>query len=146
MIPVYDEQGNLPPGIHVADWQEFKNRYGYNSYRRELLNGLEAGMEILRRAGCKRIYVDGSFITTKEQPGDFDACWDATEVDIDLLDALEPAFLELRPPRKSQKEKFGGEFFPADIPASLSGQIFKDFFQVDKNGNPKGIVVIELGS
>ena len=146
MIPSYDARGNLPPGLHVATWQQFESRFGYNSYRRELLRGLKKGMSILKQAGCERIYVDGSFIATKKYPGDFDVCWDATNVDIDLLDNLEPVFLELSHPRKSQKDKFGGEFFPADVPATPSGQVFKDFFQVDRDGNPKGLVVIELRS
>ena len=45
-------------------------------------------MRDLRAAGCKRVYIDGSFITTKEHPG--------------------------------------------------------DFFQRDRDGNPKGIIVIDL--
>ena len=90
--------------------------------------------------------LDGSFITSKEQPGDFDACWDATDVDIDLLFKLEPVFFEFDNFRKAQKRKFGGEFFPADVPATLSGVVFKDFFQMDKDGKPKGIIVIKLRS
>ncbi len=29
MIPDFDENGNLPPGVHFCDWSEFKERFGY---------------------------------------------------------------------------------------------------------------------
>ena len=45
-------------------------------------------MRDLRAAGCKRAYIDGSFITTKEHPGDFDACWDLDGVDFDVIDEV----------------------------------------------------------
>ena len=38
------------------------------------LDRFEAAMVNLRDAGCKTVYVDGSFVTDKERPGDFDAC------------------------------------------------------------------------
>ena len=38
---------------------------------------------------------------------------------------------------------FGCEFFPNIIEAS-SGQYFVDFFQRDRDGRPKGVVVIDL--
>lgn len=43
-------------------------------------------MRDLRAAGCKRAYIDGSFINAKERPGDFDACWDLDGVDFDVID------------------------------------------------------------
>jgi len=48
-------------------------------------NVLQA-LRLLREAGCGRAYVDGSFVTAKEVPGDFDGCWEAEGVDFDLLD------------------------------------------------------------
>lgn len=30
MISKFDENGNLPPGVHSCEWEEFKERFGYN--------------------------------------------------------------------------------------------------------------------
>ena len=89
MIPALDPStGNLPPGEHLAAWVDVVERFGTTPWRRQLLEGLERALRDLRAAGCKRAYIDGSFITTKEHPG--------------------------------------------------------DFFQRDRDGNPKGIIVIDL--
>jgi hypothetical protein len=29
MIPDFDENGNLPAGVHFCDWEEFKEKFGY---------------------------------------------------------------------------------------------------------------------
>jgi hypothetical protein len=47
--------------------------------------------------------------------------------------------------RAAQKRRFGGEFFPAQLPEGATGKAFVDFFQVNKlTGAPKGIVAIRL--
>ena len=50
MIPNFDSNDTLPPGIYTVTWQEFCDRYGYTKHRRELLAGLEKGMNHLREA------------------------------------------------------------------------------------------------
>ena len=42
------------------------------------------------------------------------------------------------------KEKYGVDFFPASRVERGSGQAFLDFFQIDKDGRRKGILIIEL--
>ena len=75
MIPAFDpDTGNLPAGEHRARWDEIVERFGYTPWRRKLLDGLEAALASLRAAGCDRVYLDGSFVTAKEEPADFDAC------------------------------------------------------------------------
>jgi hypothetical protein len=89
--------------------------------------------------------LDGSFVTSKLVPGDFDALWETASVDIPLLLQMAPCFGEFDNGRASQKARFFGEFFPAEFPELDSGRIFLDFFQGDKNtGMPKGIVAIDL--
>ncbi len=88
-------------------------------------------------AGCRRAYVDGSFVTSKEVPGDFDGCWDHVGVD---FDALDPVLLDFDGHREAQKAKFEGEMFIADAP----GNPFLEFFQLDRDGRPKGIIQINL--
>lgn len=141
MIPPFDKRGNLPPGIHKADWDELETRFT-DPRRVELLMGLREALVALRDAGCRTAYIDGSFVTAKEGPGDFDACWEAVGVDASLLD---PVLLDLVPPRTAQKERFGGELFPASFVAEPeSGARFFDFFQHDRDGEPKGIIQIDL--
>jgi hypothetical protein len=142
MIPEFYEHGNLPPGIHWADWDEIVARFGTNKRRVELLQGLKEAARLLAEAGCPALYVDGSFVTAKEIPGDFDACWELT-ADMDPA-RFDPVFWQLRHPRKEQKERFGGELFPAQLPNGASGETFLDFFQVDRDGNPKGVVALKL--
>jgi hypothetical protein len=133
--------GNLPPGEHVASWSEVVERFGGTEWRRHLLDGLKAAMLALQLAGCKRLWLDGSFVTAKERPGDFDGCWDIEGVDFDRLDEV---LLSFEPGRAAQKTKFFGELFLADTQADAMGTVFRDFFQRDRDGNSKGIIVIEL--
>jgi len=99
--------------------------------------------EELRKAGCRLVYLDGSFVTRKERPGDFDACWDVQNVDDARLD---PVFWDFSRGRAAQKQRFLGELFPAQLPEGATGRAFVDFFQVNRmNGEPKGILAIRLG-
>jgi len=141
MLPDFREDGTLPPGVHWAEWTEFSTRFGTNPYRRQLLAGLKEGIQMLAAVGCTVVYVDGSFITAKDFPADFDACWGLKGVN---ATALHPIFLDFDNGRAAQKKRFMGEFFPAQIPEGVSGKTFLDFFQTDKNsGVPKGIVAID---
>ena len=142
MIPPFDKRGNLPPGIHEADWDELQTRFNDSPRRAKLLAGLREALLALRDAGCRTAYIDGSFVTAKAEPADFDACWEAAGVDASLLD---PVLLDLAPPRTAQKERFSGELFPAShVAEPQSGARFLDFFQRDRDGEPKGIIQIDL--
>ncbi|SRR6266498_4501494 len=136
------DTGNLPPGIHFATWEEILATFGGTPRRLDLLSGLLRALESLRTAGCSRAYLDGSFVTAKEEPGDYDGCWTPAGVNPDLLD---PTLLDFSPGRAAQKAKFGGELFVAEGTADAAGTHFLDFFQRDRNGNVKGIIAIDLG-
>lgn len=125
----------------MATWSEIETRFGGNDRRDTLLAGLRRALESLARAGCRAAYIDGSFVTAKEEPRDFDACWDAVGVDADLLD---PVLLDFSERRRAQRERFGGELFPAELAAEPAGTRFLDYFQMDRDGEPKGIVRIDL--
>lgn len=142
MIPPFNSDGNLPPGVHWATWQDFATRFGTTPHRQQLLKGLKSALDSLSKAGCRTVYLDGSFVTEKENPNDFDGCWDEKGVDLDLLD---PILLNLKNKRAAQKAKYWGEFFPALIEANDAGSTYLEFFQTDRNGNLKGIVAIDLG-
>ena|SRR5258708_10444570 len=142
MVPEFDGDGNLPPGVHQATWDEIVSRFGATAYRQWLLQGLRAALEMLARAGCQMVYLDGSFVTAKAIPGDYDACWDSQGVNPALLD---PIILSFANSRAAQKLKYRGEFFIAGWREQSSGRLFLEFFQVDKDTTkPKGIVAIDL--
>ncbi len=115
-------------------------RFGWTERRRRLLDGLAEAIELLAEAGCQQIWLNGSFVTAKDEPGDFDACWDADDVD---LDALDPVLMDLSNHRSAQKARFGGELFP-NVIESQSGLSFAEFFQNERDTSRKGIVVIHL--
>ena len=103
---------------------------------------MKDAFDSLKAAGCKIVYVDGSFVTSKHHPKDFDACWDPRGVNPKLLDS---ELLDFRNGRALQKSKYFGELFPTSMRDDSSGQIFLDFFQMDKeNHKKKGIIAIEL--
>tara|TARA_R110002096_G_scaffold22121_2_gene71373 strand:- start:608 stop:1087 length:480 start_codon:yes stop_codon:yes gene_type:complete len=147
MIPAHiDIDGSpwsiLPAGIHVATLADVEARFASNHRRRAQFRGVVAALTNLRSAGCRRVFLDGSFVTAKPRPGDFDACWDPTGVNPALLD---PVLLTFENNRAAQKAKYHGELFPSTVPADRAGTIFVEFFQVDRfTGAVKGIVAIDL--
>jgi len=56
VIPEFDENGNLPPGVHFCEWEEFQQRFGTTLRRQRMMDGLELAMTQLKAAGCRTIY------------------------------------------------------------------------------------------
>lgn len=132
----------LPEGIHHASLSVVAARFASNARRRRLFSGLVRAARDLAEAGCKRLFLDGSFVTDKPWPDDYDVCWDPCGVDRQLMD---PVFSNFADRRAAQKAKFSGEFFPSTNRADAAGRPFVDFFQIEKfSGLPKGIVLIDL--
>ena len=130
----------MPPGRHKSAWPEFTERFGVNAHRRRLLAGLHRALKALPAAGCERVFIDGSFVTAKEFPADFDGCWDMAGVRVKELDRV---FLQFGEGRAAQKAKYLGEFLPSNFMAS-SRDTFLEFFQRDRDGRRKGVVVLNL--
>ena len=132
----------LPPGIHDATMEEVKKSFATTIHRQLLFDKFKRGVESLRAAGCKTIYLDGSYVTTKTTPGDFDVCWDPTGVNGIELQKKDPVLLDFSNKRQNQKRKYGGEFFPSSAKADGT-RTYLDYFQIDKNtGKAKGIIRI----
>ena len=132
----------LPEGVHHASLSVVADRFASNARRRRLFSGLLRAARDLAQAGCKRLFLDGSFVTDKPWPGDYDACWDPCGVNRQLMD---PVFSNFAEGRAAQKAKFSGEFFPSTNRADAVGRSFVDFFQIEKfSGLQKGIVLIDL--
>jgi hypothetical protein len=140
MLPDFTD-GLLPPGIHKATWREVCERFGWNLRRGRLLIGLQLARRDLRRAGCYTAWLDGSFVTSKDHPRDYDLAWEPDGVDVALLD---PVLRDVCPPRWGQKVKYLGDILP-NVREASSGQPFLDFFQQDiDTGRARGIVEMDL--
>ena len=141
LIDIGSDWNVLPPGIHDATILEVEACFADNITRKTLFDGFKQGAQALKNAGCKTIFLDGSFITEKHYPGDYDACWDLLGVDATKLD---PVFLDFSNKRQKQKLKYCGEFFPSS--AKADGVLtFVEYFQKDKStGKGKGIIRIQL--
>ncbi|MEI6524190.1 MAG: hypothetical protein WCO37_11920 [Bacteroidota bacterium] len=130
----------LPPGIHEASMDEVFRKFATNERRKSLFKGLKKGLDNIFNSGCPQIFLDGSYVTEKPYPNDYEVCWDTTFVNPLLLD---PVFFDLANGRENQKLKYYGEYFPAMLIEGMSGKPFVDFFQIDKeSGNKKGIILV----
>ena len=74
VLPELTAEGELPPGVHIAGWQEFQSRFCSSSSRRAWLAGRFQALVELAAAGGKlrRVFVWGSFVTSKPAPRDID--------------------------------------------------------------------------
>lgn len=143
MIPDPDQKtGYLPPGVFGARWCEVVARWTGNSHRARLAAGLLAACRNLAGAGCMELLLNGSFVTEKPLPGDYDAAWETAGVDPHRLD---PVLLKFGNRRSEMKAKYLGDLFPASAPAA-PGVLYRDFFRTDRDGFEKGIVLVDLGS
>lgn len=143
MLPGFDPlTGYLPPGVHRAAWSEITPKFGTNMHRNRLLDGLKRALTNLAGAGCRSVLLDGSFVSTRPSPNDYDVAWDPAGVDAIELD---PVLLNFDNRRAAMKAKYGGEFFPASAQAT-PGIRFREFFQTDRDGIAKGVVDIDLGT
>lgn len=73
MIPEFDENGHLPPGIHEATFDEIIKRFSLpkSRTRRSRTKSLQAFYSFIRPY-AKEIYIDGSYTTRKSAPNDVD--------------------------------------------------------------------------
>lgn len=134
------KKGVLPVGVWITNYQEFEKCFAINLHRQNLLTGFKICLYNLQNYGCTEIYVGGSFVTSKPEPGDIDVCYDNTHMDWNNFLKQHPEFKPTKYGTKLQKKKFGCEFYAINA--------FEDnmvqFFQFDKEGNAKGIIKIVL--
>lgn len=73
MIPEFNDQGYLPPGIHKATIQEIEERFGRQSeLRRAQMESLRWLADLIRDQGIRRFIINGSFVTDVLEPNDVD--------------------------------------------------------------------------
>src|ERR1019366_8160981 len=74
MLPELTAEGELRPGVNIADWQEFGARFRSSSPRRVWLSvRLRILLELAATGGkLRRIFVWGNFVTVKPAPAEID--------------------------------------------------------------------------
>ena len=143
MVLKYDEStGYLPLGTHCVTWEGVVRLCGFTQHRAGLIAGLRMALLNLKLAGCSVLYLDGSFVSMKVKPNDYDGAWEPSGVDFDVVD---PVLLSFGDRRKAMKDKFKGELFVADQLAD-SNVSYREFFRTDKIGIAKGVLKIDVGS
>lgn len=131
----------LPPGVHSATLADVGARYATNERRRWLFEGILEVAKSLRAAGCAVMFLDGSFVTDKDEPNDFDGYWDPAGVIPSLLD---PVFMDFENEQAAQKHKFRGEMFIAEEVGGPAASIKKMFVTDRFTGLEKGILRVKL--
>ena len=143
MLPEPDPgTGCLPPGVHDAGWADIVARFAGNSHRAPLTEGLLAACRNLATAGCREPLLDGSLVSTKAVPRDYDAAREMAGVDPDRLDSI---FLDFGGGRAATKAKYPGDPFPASALAAPEA-LHRDFFRTGRNGVGADISPIGLGN
>ena len=129
------------PGIYEYTLEKLERDFATNKKRKDLFEDIKRLAKELKDAGCEFLYIDGSFITRKETPGDFDACWEPFVRNNKQVNAL---LLEDSTFASSwRKEMFSGDIFPRF--GEYGDRVEK--WQVDsRNGKVKGVISIDLRS
>jgi hypothetical protein len=141
-IPRFRPDGYLPEGVYVCSEAEVIFRFGSTGRRRRrLVRRLRRWIELGRQVGARRLLVDGSFVTAKEEPGDIDTVIllpeDFTQ---QLAREYEPA-VELEEMLLTRRPE---EIFAAEDETDWEAWV--DFFSRTRetDGRRKGLVEIHL--
>ena len=135
----------MPPGIYDTDFGELEEKMGWSRRRRVLLDGLERALDLMAASGVRRVYLDSSFVTDKDRPNDVDGCYDLeASASAKELEAIAPIFPPSPDNRAKARELYGVDFFPTAATELGSGQPFLRFFQKDRQGRERGVLVLEM--
>ena len=96
LLPNLQPDGFLPPGLHLADLDEIKQRFGLETPQRQVLfEHLQLFVDLAHHAQAKRMFANGSYVTAKPNPGDVDVVIWVDERFLQLLEAGDERALSL---------------------------------------------------
>jgi hypothetical protein len=132
MLPQFNNNGYLPPGIHLCTAEELADRFGEGSPERvvetqELLDFVAWA----KQAGIDRIIVNGSYVTDKTAPND---------VDVVILPGNDYP-RDQRPYNEYESRWPFLQIFVAADNADLEAWAIQDF-GTDRNLNVKGVIEV----
>jgi hypothetical protein len=133
MMPPFNKNGYLPPGIHKASLEEIAERFGWQSESRVAqMDSVRRLVDLARRAGVKRLVLNGSFVTAVPEPNDVD-CVLLTGFDFPMDAAAQ---LELR---------VGLPFLEIQVVDQVDfDRLTEIFFATDRNLSAKGMIEVLL--
>jgi hypothetical protein len=113
------------------------DRFGTGERRSVICGGLETALQLFRSAGAHYVYLGGSFVTAKREPGDFDGCFD----DGQTFDRG-----RLRRLTSHLSERLPGHLAPESDPDPTGDGIpCVDFLRQDpRNGIVMGVIYLDL--
>jgi hypothetical protein len=144
VLPEFNEEGELPRGVHSADWQGFQARFCGSSLRRTWLSGrLQALITLAATSGkLRRIFIWGSFVTAKPSPKDLDILLimdEDFEVDA-LASPAQAAFDSVRPKLIFESDVFWAR---SSIGPELL-DLWLDTYQTSRTFRKRGIAELVL--
>ena len=139
MLPEFNKYGNLPAGIYKSSITCIENKFGKSSEERiSLFNDFRKFLKMLSpfKKNIKRLILDGSFVTSKESPGDID-CIMIIENNFRFI----PEILE---ELGNSKELYTIHLFTFEEKNIEICRGMLNFFSKDKDLKPKGIIEVIL--
>ncbi len=160
MIPSFDGNGNLPPGLISTTIEEFKKFYvldfSGSATRNKIFNGYMNYCKkmIILEVAIKQ-WLNGSYTTNKNNPSDIDFVTHIDATKVDELDEMgRKNFLDLHDRKRIKSEYLCDVFepifvYPKELPdlyISTLNEInfWLKYLGQDRNKNPKGIIEIDL--
>lgn len=136
----------LPPGFHEIPLEEYEDHFvtPFNSQarRQHLVDQFRLVCDLLKSFGfTAEIWVDGSFLTEKPEPGDIDiVCFLPTNV----LSAEARNTVSIL--MKEAKVRYGCHFNVAPQADKKAAETWGNFFGVSRRQQPKGIAILKVNS
>ncbi len=142
-IPDFMQNGALPPGVHTATLEEVEERFagpGSSYRRRERMRDLKLVVDQLLDLGVSHIWIDGSFVTSKPRPQDVDVVCRPTTDPRGWPNLFRPGAERLL------KQRHHVQLFrhPKVVTDRGYPQAIEEFFQMDRDDRPKGIVLLDF--
>jgi hypothetical protein len=141
-LPAFDEDGDLPPGVHSATLSEVLERFGQGSVQRwAVADRLNRLYQLAVSTGqLARFVVFGSFVTAKAEPNDIDIIL-LMEDTFDLAAVTGEAALVFQ--HLEAQARFGASVFWTRRSGAIGGeQAMIEYWQVRRQGGQRGIVEI----
>ena len=143
MLPPLSDEGELPPGVHAADWQEFQSRFVTTPRRVWLSERLRSLLELAAASGkLRRVFIWGSFVTAKPAPRDLDILLImAGDFEVDQIAAPAQAIFDsVRARLMFEADVFWAR---ATIGDEMLG-LWLETYQTSRSFRKRGIVELEL--
>ena len=141
-LPEFNELGDLPPGVHLADLAEVLSSFGESTTARKIV-----GQRLLRvynaavgTGHLARFIIYGSFVTTEPEPNDVDVFLVMDEAfEIDQCDSTARILFD----HHEADSHFGASVFWMMRPVFRGEQAAVEFWQTKRNLSLRGIVEIQ---